>query len=248
MIPIKTVQKNLDRRLNRLNSEHSSVITVQEKDYFINQAIEIWQENVTALAETNSRIREDLRTLLCSDIELENAKVEDKKCNLQYDVYKYPEDFYRRLRVYGIACSKDCPDEERFIKINIIQRDDLNKIQEDCMWNASFEWGETFAVESKDGIEVYHQDKMEFKCVAIDYFVEIPKVCFATGVIPLGCYEDPYTCEIVTEDKHLELCNNYQMRKILDIAALLIRVSRGDGSEYQLELSKIINVEKLYLN
>jgi hypothetical protein len=242
VIPAKTLHQNLNRRLNRISSDFQSHFTVDEKDFFINQAIEIYQENITGIAETNSRIRESLRTLLFPDIEL--TKI-DK--NEQYATYEYPKDFYRRERAYAFAKSKDCS-ESRIIDIVIIQRDDLNKVIDDIFWNVSFEWAETFAVESHEGILVYHQNEMILQKVFIDYYKEIPKVYFPSGIEPQGCYTNPYTGEILTEDQGLELVNNYQMRKILDIAALLMRASRGDSIEFQLELSKIFNVEKLYLN
>jgi hypothetical protein len=242
MIPVKTLQRELDQRLNRISSEHEGVYTIQEKDRFINRAIEIWQQNITALAEVNSRTREQLRPLLCSNEELAFGSSKE-----DFDVFPYPEDFYRRLRVYGKICANGCP--VRKLKITVQQRDDLDKVLDDCFWDSSFLWGEGPAVESRDGLEVYHQSLFEIKNIYIDYYVKIPKVYSVSLIVPENCYEHPITCDIITEDHNLEYIDNVdQMRQILDIAALLARVARGDSVEMQLELSNIFNTEKIYLN
>ena len=163
--------------------------------------------------------------------------------NEDFDTYEYPKDYYRRLRQEVRAVTLDC--EKRKIKTIIIQRDDLTRVEDDDFWNASFEWAETFALESRKGLEVYHQGIFDITDVYIDYYFKIPLV-LAPELVE-GVYEHPDTGEVVTKNQNFFL-DDQTLRPILDIAAVLLRIARGDSVEFQLEMAKIFNIEKSHLN
>lgn len=189
----------------------------------LNEAQQIYFENLVKDRDNG------IRVLHCLDVTLEK-----KSCDKDSCTFIYPDDFYQRTSQYIIAnkCGK-----QRKLKVHITQSDDLQYTLEDPFWKPSYEWEETIATPSKEGLKVYLDDFTIDK-LNINYYRKPKEIQIAS------CSEDKSyqmkSGRTITEDQ-FELCDKFQSRKILDIAAYLAEVdaSQPDFNKF---LNKILKL------
>lgn len=236
MLPAKRSIIDFDRKHDRFVGEDNRRLRLEDKLAVINEALEIYFENRVKLAETNSMVRNDLRVLEEKEIEL---KLLEKKP--KYSIYEIPEDSYKLLRHRVIATKEGCGSKE--FPVIIFQTDDLDNARKSPYWRSSFQWEHALADEGSKGLYIWHEGDFEIDSVIVDYYRK-PQEIHAPSMKDDGEYED-WNCIVRTKDQGLELDDTYSHRKIIDIAVLIARADLGDVRDFEVQLNKILNVEKL---
>ena len=234
----KFVHDEFRRRLNRANSEFSSDLKVKQVDSYLNEALEIWFENRVDLAELNSNVRNDLR-----QFEIKNKELEKSESNSIFNIYKYPDGFYKLLRQWAIASKEGC--SEKTMIVFIWESDDISEGLRDPNWAPSYEYEETIADEGEKGLYVWHNGEFEIKKVFVDYYRKPNRIAAPTLINP----DKKYTIGDLTvdEDSDLEVDSTYAYRKIIDIAVVCALRDIGDIQDFNSLVQKILfttNVEK----
>jgi hypothetical protein len=238
-MPISSRQLHYDvrRKINRINSEAGRYISVPELDAYLTEAYRIYFENRVAIVETNPLVRNDLRPFEMKKVKLSLSE-KDSTCV----VAAYPSDFYQKLRVSALATS-ECTEPEELI-VRAISSDDISEAFASPMWWPSWAWRETFADEAYDGLYVYQKD-FKVQSVFLDY-IRAPKKIAAPSLLESGSYVDA-DGNTVSQDIPMEMDTTFAHRKVTDIAVLMIKRDLSDFPEYEAQLSKIMQVEKIHI-
>ncbi len=236
MVPAKRSIIEFDRKFDRFVGEDNRRMRIEDKLAVINEALEIYFENKVRLAETSSKVRNDLRSLEIKEFELKLDKP-----GKSYDIYKIPEDSYQILRQRAVVEKADCGEKE--IPLIMFQTDDLDNARLSPYWKSSYQWEHALADEGSKGLYVWHEGDFKTNSVLVDYYRK-PKEIHAPSMISAGEYED-WNGIVRTRDQGLELDDTYSHRRVIDIAVLIARADLGDVRDFEIQLNKILNVEKL---
>lgn len=234
----KFVHDEYRRRLNRANSDYSSDISVRQVDSYLNEALEIWFENRVDLSELNSTVRNDLR-----QFEIKNKEINRVDVNTIFNVYEYPDNFYKLLRQWAVVSKKGCP--EKNIVVLIWESDDISEGLRDPNWKPSYEYEETIADEGEKGLYIWHNGEFTIKKVYVDYYRKPNRIAVPSLIKPDGKYTLGDVS--VTEDSDLEVNSTYAYRKIIDIAVACTLRDIGDTNDFNSIVQKILfanSVEK----
>lgn len=239
-----TLYYEIRRRINNINSNERRQVHIEEIHSVANEAYQIMVENMVDLAELNPKLREDLRPLERKKASL-SFTCGDKCC-----IAAYPDDYYRRLNQKIVASRSDCPNREMLV--HMVQADDLNYSLQDPFWKPSFEWEETIADDGEDGLYIYHNGDFDIEEVIIDYYRKPGTIAFPSCVRNSKDDEEGSGSYVIKGDQEYtvdidpELTNNFQMRKVADIAALIIHRDILDPGQFQTQLGKIIQTQQIY--
>lgn len=236
MIPAKRSIIEFDRKFDRFVGEENRRLRIEDKLAVINEALEIYFENRVKLTETNSMVRNDLRALEEKEIELELLVYKSK-----YSIYTIPDNSYKFLRNRAVVSKEECGQKE--IPLIIFQTDDLDNARKSPYWRSSFQWEHALADEGSKGFYVWHEDDFKIENIIVDYYRK-PKEIHVPSMSSNLEYED-WNGVLRTKDQGLELDDTYSHRKIIDIAVLIARADLGDVRDFEIQLNKILNVEKL---
>ena len=202
-------------------------------------------ENYAAVVEQNPTIRGHLRQLIKRRISL--VEVSEQS---DYTTFALPSDFYRLLRQTAKATranpTANC-NEEREILVSIIQSDDLSEsLLRDPNWKPSYNWKETFAIESGNDLMVFKYDELDIKEFIIDYVMGLPDSATPSLIDCAGGYRDS-SGNTITGDNDFLIDSSYIWRKVVDVAVLLTELDFGDVQNYQARLANILQLDKVYL-
>lgn len=236
MIPAKRSIIEFDRKFDRFVGEDNRRLRIEDKLGVINEALEIYFENRVKLAETNSMVRNDLRALEEKEIILDLVKSQSK-----FSIYKIPDNSYKILRQRALVEKEPCGKKE--IPLIIFQTDDLDNARKSPYWKSSYQWEHALADEGSKGLYVWHENDFRINEVIVDYYRK-PNEIHAPSMTSNLEYED-WNGIIRRKDQGLELDDTYSHRKIIDIAVLIARADLGDVRDFEIQLNKILNVEKL---
>jgi hypothetical protein len=235
MIESRYLQNEVHRRLNRAGTNFSQKLSVDKLDSMLNEALQIWVLNRAKYAEVNSEFRMQLRDLEEKEIELKITKVTPK-----YVIAEYPKNLLKPLRHYCVASKEDCGEKELIIRI--FQSQKLSESLKDPFLDPSFEFEETIGDESKKGLYVFHNNKFNVNSVLIDY-IRKPRPLATPSLTEKGYYMKGGVK--IDKDSNLELESVYQAKDIVEITALIAMRDTQDYTEYESQLSKILNVDKI---
>jgi len=233
--PVKSIRL-FDRKYNRINGIDNRRLPVYKKASLINEALEIFYENRVDRAETNSKVRNEIRVLEEKHVPLKRIKNTSK-----FDVYRIPENLYRTLRYTCEGDKEHCSPKE--LNVVVAQSDDLNNMRKSPYWKSSYHWEHILMEEGREGYFLWHEGDFRVVKLMIDYFRK-PRQFKCASQAEEGRYEDD-NGEIVTSDAGIELTNAYQHRIIIDIAVLMAKAELADVRDYELQLAKLLNVEKI---
>lgn len=239
-MPIKAVKLHYEvrRKLNRLNSDFYTSITTVDLDAIINEAKDLVYENYAAVIEENTTVRNHLRQL-----EKKNQPLSPAESTTGYSYYKYPKNFYRLMRQVVQAVRAGCDSRELIVRM--IQTDDLSDTLKDSYRQPSFDYEETIGDDASDGLIIYKRD-FELGKVTIDYLVKLPDIA-APSLVTGGQYRNS-NGDLVTEDADLLVDSTYLWRKIVDVAVLVAQRDVNSQLDFELQLKKILALDKLYLS
>lgn len=208
---------------------------------YLNEAQEIWQRAVIKLAETDERIRQDLRQLEIKNYCTDCQDFSDGVC-----VSSFPKDLFKKLNQRATVVNKECcGDLEKELVIKINQSDDINETKRHPYLRASFPWERLNADEGSGGLYVYHQNEMEIKSVCIDYYRRL-KPIHAPSLIECegpGYYD--YNGVNITEDSDFEIDGRFIDNTISDIAVLLAKRDAGEVNDFQVRLQALVQMENI---
>lgn len=227
---------DFDAKYDRFVGGDKKFLKLEDKLLLLNEALEIYFENRVEKAELNSRVREELRPLENKEVELKLVKKKD-----QFSIFEIPKDNYKILRKRAKVEKGDCGIKD--IKVITFQTDDLNNALKNSYWKPSFEWEHTLADEGSEGYYVWHLNDFNIKKLIVDYYRK-PKEIHLPSMTTQGYYVD-WNGIKRTKDQDLELDNVYARRIIVDLAYLISSTNLGDTSNFQLQLNKIFNQDKL---
>jgi hypothetical protein len=218
------------QKANHSNASYLKQLSVAQRDFYFNQALEEIFENLVKVPEIDSTIRNHLRQLERKSVVL---SVEPRD---GYVVAKYPADFYRRLRQTAIATKGGCG--ERELIIHVISSDKLTESLKSPNIKPSFEYEETLGDDGEEGLYVWHNGEFGISKVILDYIRKpAPILC---PKLP-GCeqYID-LMGSTITQNSDFEIDSTYLWRMIVDVAVLAAKRDHGDIANYQTQLNSII--------
>lgn len=238
MISPVTLHVDLRRRLNRFDSSWGQKLNVAKIDSILNEAVEIFVDNRLSLVETNNKVREDLRQL---ERKYEDLKI--IKTTAKYVIAEYPEDCLKILRSSALVHKDPCGDRD--ITVRRFQSQQLNDSLNSPFWKPSYEYEETIGDEESRGFLVYHNGEFTIKNVFVDY-IRKPKEIRTPSMTEKKRYS--IGGKVYEEDQGLELTSTQQARKILDIAALIAARDMQDYQDFEAQLAKILQTERLHIS
>lgn len=228
--------------------KHNSILSGKNRDIplvdviaYLNEGLEIWFENRTFVAQTNLKVRNDLRVFKEEKVSLD-LKPFDENC---YNA-DYPEGVYKKLNQLATVSKSCCPDIVKDIPIRILQSDDLHDARKNPYRKSDFFFEQLNAVETKDGLMIYHDKAMDIKKVVIDYYRK-PKELHAPSLEKCddGTYYD-YCGRIITKDQDFEVDATYAGNEVVDIAVLCAARDVGDVQSFQTQINRILGIQNLH--
>ena len=132
---------------------------------YINEAQEIWFENRVFIAQTNQKVRNDLRVYKEDKVSLGCSKIDDKCC-----LAKYPSNLYHRLNQLALVSKDCCPNRTKEIIPRILQSDDLHEARRNPYRKSNYFFEQLLAVETKNGLILYHDGDMKIENVFSDFY------------------------------------------------------------------------------
>lgn len=225
-----------DLRYNRLQSSHDQYIRLEDKLSIINQGLRIVYKDLIQRAELESYYRNALRPLEVKEDTLKLAKKAES-----YNIYEYPQDIYKLMRMRITATHKDCP--EKTIPVSFFQTDDLDNSMVSNFWKPSYAWELCLGDEGRDGYYLWHGGDYSIKKVYCDYYLK-PAEIHAPSMAESGEYID-WNGIKQTKDVGLELDSDFVFDRIIDVAILVAKSIKGDVQDFNLALNKILQTDKI---
>lgn len=241
MVPVEKLVSDFYRKLNAVNSGSSFHYNISDVMSFIHEAYEIWFENKVFMADTNQRVRNDLRVFEVKKLELPCVEVDCDCCKVTY-----PDNFYMLLNQVAKACNEECcGDIKKEIVINAVQADDLQPARRNPYRQANFLWEQLIYDEAGDGMYVYHDRRMDVKTVCIDYYRK-PIMPEAGELAKCSKGYMDSSGNRITLNKDLEVDATFGNRQISDIAVAIASRDSGDYTDFQQQVQKILLIDTLH--
>lgn len=245
-ISSKKLVYDFRRKFKSVNSGKNRDVSLPDIISYLNEAQEIWFEHRVFVAQTNQKVRNDLRVF-----KVDGRKVSDRiKCSSYGDgvcLIKYPTNLYHRLNQI-VRVSKDCcPDHPKEIIPRIIQSDDLHEARHNPARQSDFFFEQLLAIESSDGLLIYHDNKMVVEYGYLDYYRK-PKEIHAPTLERCadGGYYYDYAGRIVDRDQDFEVDDTYAANDVVDIAILKASRDVSDVQGYSSQLNLILGQMNLH--
>lgn len=239
-IPSSKLVYDFKRKFNAINSGGNREIPLVDIIAYLNEGQEIWFENRCLIAETNHKVRNDLRPVKVVKESLSMEKVDDS-CYLA----KFPSSLYKRLNHIAVV-KKDCCPNPKEIVPRIIQSDDLHEGRLNPYRKADFFYEQLMAQEGSDGLYIYHDNEMEIVSVYIDYYRR-PSPINAPSLDECGdgAYYS-YDGSSVNSDTEFEFDKTYCVNDVVDVAVLIALRDVGDVQSFQTKLEEILRTESFF--
>lgn len=212
--------------------------TLAYRDSILNEAQQLFVEICADLAQTNDRVEEDLRILREDNISLKSI---DKDSISEW--FEYPEKHFRTIRLGGKIKCPECPEKDLRKIIKAKGHEESNMLI-DKNWEPSWDFATTFYSLVRRGIKVYHKSKFDITKFWIDYYKK-PSDFRTASKTPNNQYKLA-DGNLIDYDQMSELAQNYQFRRITDIAAILCERNFDNNREWDLKIKNITLLENLY--
>lgn len=238
MIPAKTLIYAFNLQYDRIDNDLKSNLRLEDKLFYINKSVQLYVKKLLKYAEANSEIRTSLRPLEKKEIELEIIKR-----GKAFDIANIPKECLKLLRQRVLASKPKCGKKE--LTLIKVSTDDLNLSRKSPYWASSFEWEHCLCDEGNDGLYLYHEGLFKADKVIVDYYRK-PNDIHAATLHENRKYID-WNGNMIEFDSGLELDANYDYQDIINIAILMAKADSGDVGDFELQLSKFLNLDKLNL-
>jgi len=236
--------KDFERKLNAVNSGRMKNYRIVDIVCYLNEAQEIWFENKVFEADTNYKVRNDLRAFLVPKKEFECVEVDCDCCKIIF-----PDNYYKKLSVEVKVCNeKCCPGIGKTFggnNLKEVQYDDKHNANNDLSWEPDFKWEQLTYNVGPDGLYFYTNGEMDISSVCMDYYRK-PEPIEAPELVDCGNLYVNVDDRIITQNKDFEVCATYANRQITDIAVYLAARDSGNPNQTNSQLQKILQIDKLY--
>lgn len=223
------------RHYDSINSGKTKDIDLVDVIAYLNEAQEIWYENRVFVAQTNQKVRNDLRVWKRDAVETSCSNYSDGICFV-----KYPDNLYHRLNQLAIATKDCCTNMNKEIIPRIVQSDDLHEARHNPLHKADYFFEQLLAIESSNGLLLYHDNEMKIKKVLFDYYIK-PKELHAPSLEECeGPYYYDYFGRIVDKDQDFEGGDTYSANDIVEIAVFKASRDVSDIQGFQTQLNTIL--------
>lgn len=234
MILVDTLHLDFTQQANHTASEKLAELSKAQIDYYLNKAKNLFYEMLAGKVETNDLARQYLKPLIVRDKKLEGTSGQEKF------VTKYPKDFYKPLKVFAKAKRGNCPERRLIVRRPV--SDKIERGLKNPNINRFWDFEETFAIESSNGLEIYQGD-MTFTGVYLDYLKILPDVAGPE----LENAEEYITAngEAITTNINLEVEDKGFAHKIVSLAVLLAQRDYGHIQDFEMKMATITNIERI---
>lgn len=229
------------RKFNSINSGRNQDVALVDIIAYLNEAQEIWFEHRAYVAQTDQKVRNDLRVFKKDKVELACRDYEKGCC-----FARYPKELFKRLNQIALTRNECCEGIEKEIIPRILQSDDLHEARHNPYRRADYFFEQLSAIETKSGLVVYHDGAMDVLGVYIDYYRR-PKEIHAPSLEKCndGAYYD-YCGRVIKRDQDFEVDDTYAANDVVDIAVLKASRDVSDPEGFSTQLQAILNIEKLH--
>lgn len=227
---IEDMQYDFKQKLNKIDSQKYRNLRIQEIDWKLNEAYELFIKCIAEPryrnglgVEINTRTISDLRPVVIENTMIATTSFD----NTSYQVV-LPDDYWFMLSNKAIATKGSCVDQG--LKTNERQHNDDFELSP--FDNSSFEWRETNYLHFNGGLRFFTDGTFNISKVYIDYIKHPPYMHNAQG-LEGGSYKLP-SGQILTGKQD---CLLDAGREIVDIAVL---ITTGDlqMADYQVKMAK----------
>jgi len=212
--------------------------TIAYKDSILNEAQQLFMEICANYAQTNDRVEEDIRVLKIDEESL--VKIADKETST---IFKLPDNYFRLIRLGGKIKCPECP-EKKLRKLILVKGHEESNMLINRNWNPSWEFSSTFFSLVHSGFKVYHDKKFDITQIWSDYYRK-PTEFRTASKTPENRYQ-LNDGNIIDYDQISELVQNYQLRRITDIAAVICERDFDNLAQWDLRIKAITLLENLY--
>lgn len=238
MVPSKKFPYDFKRKHNVNDTGKNLALPIHSIVAYINEGLQIWFRNRISVAQTNSRVRNELKPFKEDFVELPLVKIDGGY------MAKYPADLHTRLNQIVVATKEDCGCGEKEIIPRIIESDDLHEARFNPYRQPDYFYEQLLAVESKDGLIIYTDDVMELKSLKIDYYRRPKDIHFPSYEECTDLYY-LYDGSVITKDQNFE-GDVESANDIIDIAVSLASFDTKPPNEALTRLNFISQLQVLY--
>jgi len=233
----KKLVYDFHRKYHAILSGKNVEIALVDIIAYLNEAQEIWFENRVHIAQTNQKVRNDLRVFKKDKVKLSCKKLDDNCC-----LAEYPRDFYHRLNQLAVT-SKDCCPKTKEIIPRILHSDDLHEVRRNPYRRTNFFFEQLNGIETNMGLIIYHDNELEVKNIVIDYYRK-PKEIHAPSheLCPSPGYY-MYDGRLINKDQDFEVDATYVNNLITDLAVLLASRDVSEIQGFQTQIQKMLHTE-----
>lgn len=231
---IREMHYDIERKLNKLDSQQNRKIRVPEKDTVLNEAIDIYIKSIAQPRvsrhlgfEISQRSIDDIRTIVVDSLPLTPIREDNKTFYVEL-----PEDYAFYITSNTVLSKDGCG--ERVAKAYVQKHKSLH--EESVLNQSSFEWREVNIRFYEKGIKIFTDGTFDIVTFYIDYIRKHKYVHNAQDFLPTRKYqalnglllEGSQDCEL-PEHTH---------REIVDIAVFLL-AGELQLPDYQIKQAKL---------
>lgn len=231
----KRLLYEFDNKYDRFDGEKKKNLRLEDKLSVLNEAQTIVFENRIDFLETTHKFR---NSLLPFEVKEKTIKIKEKKD--KYVVAEFPKNFYLMSRQRAVIRKKSCG-KDKEVPITIFKSDKLDDALRNTFWQPSYEWEMVLGDEGSKGLYVWSNGDFDIKEIIIDYYRK-PDELHAPSMTDKRQYED-WNGVLRKRDVNCEFSQNYDYRRIVDIAILIATANLGNTRDFQLQLNSILNKE-----
>lgn len=240
-VPTKKLVYDFRRKYNAINSGRNKDIALVDIIAYLNEAYQVWYENRVFVAQTNQKVRNDLRVFKEDHVKLNIKSYTDGSV-----IAEYPDGIYKRLNQIAVVGKTCCPNKDKEVIPRIIESDDLHEARHNPFRKADYYFEQLNAIETADGLVLYHDDAMEIKEVHIDYYRKLQELHAPSLEECDGEKYYDYCGRIIIKDQDFEGSDTYSANDVVNVAVLMASRDTGDVSGFQTQLNLILGTQQMY--
>lgn len=230
MIPIENLHYAIKQSGNHSDAEYFKNLYPTQIDFYLNKSMHWVITRLLKDAEKEDAIIQDLRQITIRDKKL-SAKKKDN-----FYIAAIPEDLIKPLALRVIAKKKDCSPREFIVRR--FTSDKIFRALKNANIKRFWDFEETVAITSVDGIKVYRQEGIDYE-IYLDY-IRKPQEVKCPTCEQGRTYREP-DGTVLTENQDFEIDSTYIWEEVLAEAQLNIRNDLGRAQDYQIQRDNIQN-------
>ncbi len=224
MIEAKALIYRLQRKVDRLNTEHKKAVDIvaacnalTESQYFLFKK-----------AVKDFEINKDMKYIL-DPVEVKEKRVAVSKSD-RISEFKLPKDLYRDTGIRIVVTKRGCGRKE--IPLTPLETDDVGKSLNNPFWKTSYAWEQIFGDQANGVLYVYNGVDCKVEEMIIDYIKKVDDIHCPSLVVKPEIYVD-WNGKTQTKDQGWILDD--LVGEGINRAALMLTSDLGDPGDFQLK-------------